>query len=176
MDDARGAHGPDSVDDDRSVADLQQEVDALKAGLVVVAGDATKSNRRGVINRSLIVVLVLAAFAGAVVIQEQNDTIDEGRRAGSLFSCRGNQAQDDVLRSMLEPSVESDDPVSREEANQLRHTYERVMERTPGNKPLKQLRLELVERLMEPLGGYRATSAEKKALCAAQLRRSNLKP
>jgi hypothetical protein len=134
----------------------------------------TTSDRRW---RKLIAAFVIIVVANAAMgywlfsIQQQQT---EDRRNGAEINCRNNQAQDDVLRAILRPSVESTDPVSPEEKVQLEHTYERVLGKTPGDKTVKEQRLELVEHLMAPLGGYTTTPAEQKALCERRLKASGL--
>jgi hypothetical protein len=134
----------------------------------------TTSDRRW---RKLIAAFVIIVVANAAMgywlfsIQQQQT---EDRRNGAEINCRNNQAQDDVLRAILRPSVESTDPVSPEEKVQLEHTYERVLGKTPGDKTVKEQRLELVEHLMAPLGGYTTNAKEQKALCEQRLKASGL--
>lgn len=153
-------------DDPRGDLDPDGEGDALALA---------KQNRLFIRVLAVIVALTVLAIGVALYVnfKSQSD-ITEGRAIASLDNCRGNQAQDDVLRSMLKPSIEADDPISQEEIDRLRHTYERVLGRTPGDKPLKQVRLELVEHLMEPLGGYQTTPKEQKQQCLERLRRARL--
>lgn len=118
--------------------------------------------------------LALSMAAMGYWLYELQQQQTEDRRTGAQINCRNNQAQDDVLRAILRPSVESDDPISPEEEVQLAHTYERVLGKTPGDKSIHQQRVELVEHLMAPLGGYTTNSKEQKALCEKRLKASGL--
>jgi hypothetical protein len=127
---------------------------------------------RGVQLAFFMLALSMAGMGYWLYDLQQQQTDD--RRNGAEINCRNNQAQDDVLRAILRPSVESTDPVSEEEKVQLKHTYERVLGKTPGNKTVKEQRLELVEHLMAPLGGYTTNAKEQKALCEQRLKASGL--
>jgi hypothetical protein len=136
----------------------------------------TTSTRRW---RGVQLAFFLLAFSFAAMgywLYDISQQQTEDRRNGALTNCRNNQAQDNVLRAILRSSVESDDPTPPAEAERLRHTYERVLGRTPGDKSLKEMRLELVEHLMEPLGGYRTNTEEQRNLCEKRLRESGLEP
>ena len=119
-------------------------------------------------------ILAVAMSAMGYWLFELQQQQTEDRRTGAQINCRNNQAQDDVLRAILRPSVESDDPISPEEKVQLEHTYERVLGKTPGDKSVHQQRVELVEHLMAPLGGYTTNAKEQAALCEKRLKASGL--
>jgi hypothetical protein len=134
-----------------------------------------RGNRRFIqILGLLILILLIAVLGGFYAIDRSARVSKENRVAASLENCRGNHAQDNVLRAILAPSVESNDRVSEEEEIRLRHTYERVLRKSPGNKSLRRMRLELVEHLMRPLGGFRTTPEEQREQCVRRLRIAGL--
>lgn len=136
----------------------------------------TSSTKRWRGVQAAFVILVVASTVMGYMLWRTIEQQNEDRRVGALQNCRGNQAQDNVLRAILRPSVESDDPTPPAEVERLRHTYERVLGRTPGDRTPREMRLVLVEHLMEPLGGYRTNTREQRELCEKRLRDSGLEP
>lgn len=126
--------------------------------------------------RLAFLILAVANAAALYWLWESARLRDEDRRAAIIAICRNNHAQDNVLRAILRPSIDSEDPVTARERLRLVHTYERVLGKTPGDKSVRQMRLELVEHLMRPLGGFRTNTREQRAACERQLRTAGLEP
>lgn len=127
-------------------------------------------------------VLIVAAMAvmGAFLWQTIQQR-DVDRTNATILNCHRNQAQDEVLRVLIRTSIDQQGPATQDEEIRLEQTYQRILKKSPVDekgKPLsvREMRIQLSENLLAPVGGLRATKPELQAQCDRQLREAGLKP
>lgn len=104
--------------------------------------------------------LIFISIMVWIAVSNADDAVNqvqEGRRTAIVDQCRGDQAQDDVLRALINSS--------------LKQRREEFPHRDQSGRTDAQ-RTMLAEELMMPLGGLELTTEEAKRACEVRLERA----